>query len=82
MSYQNELDDFYRFSPFRLVDVVKKEEGGGVCELCRNRRLKSLCVVVDRMGRSWHIGRECWSNIEERQFTDPACSLRQFAIRA
>jgi hypothetical protein len=80
--YKTALDLFYSFGPFRLIDVVQKKQGQEECQCCGNRRLKCLCVVVNKQGDSWNIGRECWKNIEERQYSDPACSFTELCIKS
>jgi hypothetical protein len=67
--YQTVLDRFYDYKPFRLVDVERVKDGQS-CECCGNRHLKALCIIRNPEGRFWRIGRECWSNIEQRQFQE------------
>jgi len=67
--YQTVLDRFYTNKPFRLVDVERVTDGQS-CQCCGNSRLKSRFVVRNPEGRFWRIGRECWSNIEQRQFQE------------
>jgi hypothetical protein len=74
-AYQSELDRFYSLGPFRLIDVERKKQGQK-CECCGNQHLKRLCLIIDKKGSTWRIGFDCWSNIDERQFSDPACSLK------
>jgi len=74
-AYQSELDRFYSLGPFRLIDVERKKQGQK-CECCGNQHLKRLCLVTNKKGTTWRIGFDCWSNIDERQFSDPACSLK------
>ena len=69
--YQAYLDAAYLFAPFRVVHThdLKHFQGLDVphaCQVCSNRRLRYICECVDKDGKTWYIGMDCHTHLEER----------------
>ena len=73
--YQKLLDDAYQFAPFTLLDVIDIKDPKYLsisrsCDVCGNRRIRYMCQSQDRSERIWNIGRNCWTEIYNRQFRE------------
>lgn len=74
--YQELLDSAYRFAPFRLTAVIDTKDPANakilsMCGVCYNRRLRYLCKCSDKNGRIWYIGRDCYTELYNRQLEEP-----------
>ena len=73
--YQQRLDQAYQSAPFTLVRVIdtKDEKEHGIikmCAACGNRRIRYLCECTDKLGKRWQMGRDCWTELYNRQFEE------------
>lgn len=69
--YQAYLDSAYNYAPFRVVMVhdlhhVTPTFYPQFCEVCGNRHLRYLCECLDKVGKTWLIGSNCHTHLEER----------------
>jgi len=69
--YQAYLDTAYRFAPFRVVHTHDLKHVTPTfpyrhCEVCSNRRLRYICECKDKDGKTWYIGMDCHTHLEER----------------
>ena len=73
--YQQYLDTAYQFAPFILLSVIdiKHPQNIGIpsrCDVCGNKRLRFLCQCHDKRRVIWYIGRDCYTELTNRQFRE------------
>jgi len=73
--YHQYIDEARIHAPFtieRVIDLKQLlvEPIPHYCQVCHNKRLRYICQVTDTTGTTWYIGRDCWTELYNRQFED------------
>ena len=70
--YQQHIDAAYQFAPFKLLAVIDLKDSHNrfdfpYCQVCGNKRIRYLCNCTDKKGVIWYIGRDCYTELYNRQ---------------